>query len=524
MVSKPKKLSKIIGIDISENDIIASEVTFTKNNININSGFRLPIPVFQDINKTIALLKQNLKALNIKTKECVIGFSMQYFKLLPVPIPASIPQDEISSIIIQEGNIDPTAETVTWIKLNNTQRQDPDGVERYDVLGISIEKSFLDIAKHISKNCNLKLTSVSPSFLGIGSLLGPLSSNNLIGTLWISQIRSEFVVWSGQEPIYEHLFLTHQLNDQVFQSVNYIQTQLAGTQVAAILSCGTYANETNLSQVPFNIQPFPLPQNFVDTGNVLQGISVSEIIPSLGIALASSYNFAYTTPDLLSVAQVRTTTQGKGLKDIFKDISKAQIDKSKSLKLPFTIGKSLDPQTSKFVTASVMVLLVSILSGLYIQNFLSQGIQANQTVADSKLTLVQTHLAKLLNIEKKNKVLNLKVDYFSELIDKRKPWSKILREIGDITPEGLWIDRLDIRRNSIDIFGRAINVDSVANFSINLNYTAKLLGGAQIIALRKFQEDDLDLIEYQVNVKVVEKDKVALDKNTITEVKSKPKI
>ena len=58
----------------------------------------------------------------------------------------------------------------------------------------------------------------------------------------------------------------------------------------------------------------------------------------------------------------------------------------------------------------------------------------------------------------------------------------------------------EIKNNNIDIFGRALNVDAVANFSINLNYTAKLLSKAQIIALRKFQEEGIDIIEYQVFV------------------------
>ena len=67
--NNPKKLNRILGIEISENDIIASEILFAKNNINLTSGFRLNIPVLQDINKTITLFKQNLKAFNIKTKE-----------------------------------------------------------------------------------------------------------------------------------------------------------------------------------------------------------------------------------------------------------------------------------------------------------------------------------------------------------------------------------------------------------------------------------------------------------------------
>src|SRR3989338_9389530 len=162
-INNPKKLNRVLGIEISESDIIACEILFQKNDIiNINRGFRLHIPFLQDTNKTIALIKQSLKSANIKTKDCIIGYSMQYVKLFPVPIPASIPEEEINSIIVQEGNVDPNNDFVSWIKLNNTQRQDPDGVARFDILGISIHKTLIETAKLITKNCNLKLISVTP--------------------------------------------------------------------------------------------------------------------------------------------------------------------------------------------------------------------------------------------------------------------------------------------------------------------------------------------------------------------------
>ena len=168
MAVKPlKKYNRILGFDISENSIVAIEIQFVKNNVNIINGFQINNPTFQDINQTIALVKQNLKAFNIRTKECIFGFSMQYFKLFPVPIPTSIPPNEIDSIIIQEGNVEADKHAASWLLLNNTQRQDPDGVSRQDVLGISIEKTLINFSKLLTQKCNLKLLSVTPSFLGM---------------------------------------------------------------------------------------------------------------------------------------------------------------------------------------------------------------------------------------------------------------------------------------------------------------------------------------------------------------------
>ncbi|GEM_PF-3268498 len=526
---KLKKLNRIIGIEISENDVIGVELLFIKDKVYLKNGFRLNVPVFQDPSKTISLIKQTLKSLNIKTKECVIGFSLQYLKLLSIPIPATIPQDEIPSIIAQEGNIDPVNESVTYIQLNNTQRTDPDGTSRFDVLGIAIHKQLLGMASELCKSCNLKLVSVTPAFCGIGSFLSPLPSNELLASLWISQIRSEFIVWSGQEPIYEHLFFTHQLNDQLFQSISYIQTQLGGTQVAEVITNGTFVNETDLSQLPFNIQQFTLPGNIIDTGKVLMNISPAEIANVLGISFASTNIFPYTTPNFLSSGKVAAPPKTGDLKDIFKGTAKPAKGISKEIKFSIPFMKNLDPLVAKFIFPSVAVIIFSMLCAFYINSMLIPNVDTDQTNLEGKVKLSEIQLAKLLNIEKTNKVLTLKADYFSQLIDQRRPWSKILREIADITPRELWIDRLEIKAGKIDVFGRALNVDAVANFSINLNHSAKLLDDAQIIAMRKFQEENIDLIEFQINtrirntVKELSLEEASKEKKELPQIKSTQK-
>lgn len=505
-IKTDKKYNKLLGFDFSENNLAVVEIQFLKNKINVTGAFTLNIPILQDLNQTVSLIKQNLKSLNIKTKECVFGFSMQYFKFFPVPIPKTIPPDEIGSIIIQEGGIDVNGDFVTWIPLNNTQRQDPDGIARYDVLGISMPKSVVDAAKFISSKTGLSLISVTPSFLGVGSFLSATTSPNLISTLWISQIKSELVVWSGQEPIYEHLFFTHQINEQIFQSVNHIQTQLPGAQVSTIFTLGPFIKDINLSQVPFNIQEFSLPQTLFDLTKIEQRVRLYDIVLPLSLALSASNNFPYKVPNLLFPVKPKI----EPLKGIFKDISKAR---------PSISLKSLDPLIIKYVLASIAILVFSLITNFFINIFLVPNVLATSSVYENRISLAQAHLAKVLTHEKTNKVLSIKVDYLSELVDKRKPWSKILREVGDMAPKELWIDRLEVKNNNVDIFGRALNVDAVANFSINLNHTAKSLTKAQIIALRKFQEEGFDIIEFQVSARL--NDLIESVKNKLDNIKSK---
>ena len=507
MVGKSqKKRNRILGFDISENSIVALEVSLTKRGVSIVNGFQLNTPVLQDLNQTAEVVQQNLKAYNIKTKDCIFGFSMQYFKLFPVSLPTTIPQEEVSSIVLQEGNIDAEKQCAVWRILENTRRQDPDGVSRYDVLGISMDKTLVDFSGFISKKCGLKLMSVSPTFFGNGVFLDEQAHSNLIATLWVSQIKTEVVFWYGQDPIYEHLFFTHQLNDQVFQSANFIQSQLPGVQVSTIYAFGPFVKEVNLTQMPYPVQPFVFPQNFYDVGAVLQRVNINEAIPVVGLALSASNHYPYAPPNLLQSIQVHTEKASTA----FKDFISAQT-KGSSLKLPFmSFLQSVDPFVLKFVYASLAIIFVTICSNLFIQNILAPGVLASKSAVGNKLSLVQLQLTKVLSYEKKNTVLNTKFDFLSELIGKRKPWSNILKEIASMTPKGVWIDRMKMRKNYIYIFGRSLDVDSVANFSINLNHTAELVGKTKIIALKKFQEDSVDIIEFQLSTQVIrDKNKLA---------------
>ena len=513
MAFKQKKYNKLLGIDISENNLVVTELQLIKDRFKLLNFFSLNFPIFQDIDKTIYQLKENIKARNIKTKECAIGFSMQYFKILPVSIPSSIPEDEVLSIVLQEGNFDQENDIVSWIPLNSTKREETDGITRFDVLGISTKKNTEHLASLIANKSTLKMISLTPSFLNLGYFLQEKSNNALTITLWVSQIRSELVAWSNQEPIYEHLFLTHQFNDQLFQAINHLQSQLGGINISRIFVFGPYSKEINYSMLPYSVEQFSFPQNIIDLTKIPQSVSTSELINSIALAAISSNNLQHKTPNLLL-----TKNKPEPLKGIFKEGIIGKQKPKKEFKMPFSQIKILsDPQLSKFILSSILVLALSICSTIAIQNLLLPSISNEGNITNNKLNITQLHLNKLLTYEKTNKVLKTKTEYFSELITKRKPFSKIIKEVANMTPKELWIDRLEIRSNNVDIFGRALNVDAVANFSINLNYTAMLLGNAQIISLRRFQEEGIDIIEFQLKSKILSK-----SKSNLTQNKNKP--
>lgn len=467
-------LNRFVSLEISEECIVAVELQFQNGVVNLLNGFRIDVPVFNDINATVNLIKQNLKSSNIKTKDVVVGLSMQYFKLFPIPIPTTIPEQEINLIISQEGNVDLQNEIVSNFPLKNTQRQEQDGVNRFDVLGISIQKSLIDSVSNIIKKSGLNLYSLTPSFLGLSPFLSG-QNNALSATLWVSKSRSEVVVWSGIEPIYENLILSSEINEQVPQTINFIQNQIPGASITNVFTSGPSIYDFDLSQVPYNLKAFSLTQDVSDSGNVVKKLSVGEVITPIGLALCAAGLSPVKTPNVLD-----------------------SMSSSAFSKTPGVAKQKVRGGLGSYIPLAVFIFLIALASGIFVKTALLPNVLSSSKLSNSKLSLAQSKLNKALKYQSTNKIYSAKVKYLSRLIDKRTPWSKIMKEIADLTPKHLWIDRLEVRNNKVNVSGRSLDVESVANFSINLNYTAKLLKNAQIISLRKYQEDGIDFIEFQV--------------------------
>lgn len=478
-----KRLAKVLALDISDDGIVAIEIQFVKNVVSITGGFRIDLPVFSDFNKSIEIVKQNLKLAKIKTKDLVIGYSMQYFKLFPMPIPTTIPDSEIPLIISQESGVDTSLDSFTYLPLKNTKRQDTDGVTRYDILGMTIPKNYIESASTLAKKCGLNLECVTASFLGLTSFLDP-KPNSLIPTLGISKSYSDFVVWSGHEPIYENLMLTEDVVNQTIQTMNFIQGQIPGSQLSFVYSYGSAVYDVDLTQIPYNLKAFSLTQDITDPSKLLQKLTLSGVISALGLALCGSNNLLTTLPNLLHPI-----------------VDSENIFASKS-KGPARSSAGKDPVLSRFMALATIIFLFSIFTTILVKMILLPGAESELSVVQNRLNSAQTNLARVSSYEKANKVFNMKIEYLSELIDKRIPWSEVVTEIAKVTPKHLWIDRLEIHNKKIDIFGRALDVDSVANFSINLNYTTKLLKNAQIISLKKYEEDNIDYVEFQLSLSI----------------------
>ena len=495
------QFAKLLIAEVTDSNILVLEVQYIKEKIHITGGFNLEINPFEDIKKTILLLKQNLNNSKIKTKNCVVGLSMQYFKFLPVTIPQTIPADEIPIILSQEANIDQTLDTLSWLVLNNTIREEADGVKRYDVLSISTKKNLIHAISQIFKQSTLNVVCLTPLFLGLSSFLTTEISTNLISTLYISKTNSELVIWSGKEPIYEHVFLTNELSQKLLQTLNFILAQLPGSKIETIFISGPFSKQLNLSELPYVLKEFPFPSDFTDQSKILEKFSFTNIVGLLGIASTYLTNLN-SLPNLTKIKSPKIPS----FQNLFKDIQKKNISQIINFPNPFTkYQKNIDPQISKFILPLVVVLFLSIVSYAFIKSFLLPSVISNNSNYESRLSLAQAHLAKVMDYEKTNKVFKTKSDYLSKLIERRTPWSALLREIADITPKNLWIDRLEIKNKKVDIFGRALDVDSVANFSINLNYNSNYVGQAQIINLRKYKEEDIDFIEYQITSYVKDK-------------------
>jgi len=94
-------------------------------------------------------------------------------------------------------------------------------------------------------------------------------------------------------------------------------------------------------------------------------------------------------------------------------------------------------------------------------------------IAQAEVTRLESVLAEVRDFEDKKERLQKKVDLINQLkVNQRGP-VRLMDEVSKALPDLLWLDRMENRGNSIQLSGKALNPNAVANFLENLKRQAQ---------------------------------------------------
>ncbi|MDP3509919.1 MAG: type IV pilus assembly protein PilM [Candidatus Melainabacteria bacterium] len=546
MFSFGKKKGAMLGLDINSDSTTLIQLDKTKSGIEVQKFACQPTPpnciregLITDPVTMGQLLDDLLKEAQIPTNQApIINVSVpaQAVVIRLMPVPVGMPPEELADVVTQEATNHvpfPISEAnLDWCQMNATERTDPDGVRRVDVILSAIQHSIVESYWRMADAAGVKLGRVEVSSLSVIrglALAGYLgSSGHLSLVVNIRQDATDINIVRSAMPLFGRSIIlgVEALTEAIARSLD-----LSFDQAMEILP-----------DVPvFNITP-------TDARLGQAGQVARTIFSDIGDELNKSVEFYRSQVGDVKIDQVILTGPGcmmpnideyftskLRIKTILGDPMRDMlVDESKVSPrmrpiLAALIGSSIEPTWNPSITVdldlnkegriplaldltrtqnildepppapgwykptvaySFSVLFLSLGAWMYFASFDVPQAQKEIEVTSALITDGNRKLADLKRLKQDNEVLERRKLVLDRLVGGGKHWSGYLEAVRDNTPKGLQINQLSLNDNELKLEGAALNFSTVSNLSINLG-SSNLLSDANIeYALRPEKNPD----------------------------------
>lgn len=560
----------MLGLDINSDSTTLVQLDKTKSGIEVQRFACQPTPpnciregLITDPVTMGQLVDDLLKEAQIPTNQApIINVSVpaQAVVIRLMPVPVGMPPEELADVVTQEAtNHVPfpiTEANLDWCQMNATERTDPDGVRRVDVILSAIQHSIVESYWRMADVAGVKLGRVEVSSLSVIrglALAGYLgSSGHLSLVVNIRQDATDINIVRSAMPLFGRSIIlgVEALTEAIARSLD-----LSFDQAMEILP-----------DVPvFNITP-------ADARLGQAGQVARTIFSDIGDELNKSVEFYRSQVGDVKIDQVILTGPGcmmpnideyftskLRIKTILGDpmrdmlVDESRVSPRMRPILAALIGSSIEPTWNPSITVdldlnkegrlplaldltrtqnildeppptpgwfkptliySFSVLLLSLASWMYFANFDVPQAQKEIEVTNALITDGNRKLADLKRLRQDNEVLERRKQVLDRLVGGGKHWSGYLEAVRDNTPKGLQINQLSLNDSELKLEGAALDFSTVSNLSINLG-SSNLLSDANIeYALRP--EKTPDRVTFCVLSKLAQ-DKVTVPGTNIIE-------
>jgi type IV pilus assembly protein PilM len=541
-----KKKGAILGLDINSDSTTLVQLDKTKSGVEVQRFACQPTPpnciregLITDPVTMGQLVDDLLKEAQIPTNQApIINVSVpaQAVVIRLMPVPVGMPPEELADVVTQEATNHvpfPINEAnLDWCQMNATERTDPDGVRRVDVILSAIQHSIVESYWRMADVAGVKLGRVEVSSLSVIrglALAGYLgSSGHLSLVVNIRQDATDINIVRSAMPLFGRSIIlgVEALTEAIARSLD-----LSFDQAMEILP-----------DVPvFNITP-------TDARMGQAGQVARTIFSDIGDELNKSVEFYRSQVGDVKIDQVILTGPGcmmpnideyftskLRIKTILGDpmrdmlVDESRVSPRMRPILAALIGSSIEPTWNPSITVdldlnkegriplaldltrtqnildeppptpgwfkptliySFSVLLLSLASWIYFANFDVPQAQKEIEVTNALITDGNRKLADLKRLRQDNEVLERRKQVLDRLVGGGKHWSGYLEAVRDNTPKGLQISQLSLNESELKLEGAALDFSTVSNLSINLG-SSNLLSDANIeYALRPDKNPD----------------------------------
>jgi type IV pilus assembly protein PilM len=535
MFSFGKKKGVMLGLDINSDSTTLIQLDKTKAGIEVARFACQPTPpnciregLITDPTVMGRLLQELLKDANVPmTSQAPIvnvAVPAQAVVIRLMPVPVGMPPEELADVVTQEAtNHVPfpiTEANLDWCQMNATERTDPDGVRRVDVIMAAIQHSIVESYWRMCDEAGVKLGRVEVSSLSVIrglALAGYLgSSGHLSLVVNIRQDATDINIVRSAMPLFGRSIILgvealteaiargldisfdqameilpevpvfnmippdarmgqagqvartvfSDIGDEVNRSVEFYKSQVGDVKIDQVILTGPGCMLPNIDE--YFSSKLKVKSIF---GDPMRDMTLDERVvsprmrPILGALIGSSIETTWNpsiTVDLDLNKEGRVT--------LAADMTRTQ---AISDELPSP------PRVSPMRLIAAACLVVPLLAWLYLAYIDIPGcIKAKEVLAQNIID-GNRQLSDLKKLRQENEILERRKKILDELIGGSKHWSNYMEAVRDNAPKGLQISQMSLNDDELKVEGAAVNFSTVSNLSLNLG-TSNLLKDSNI--------------------------------------------
>lgn len=465
-----------------------------------------------------------------------------------MPVPVGMPPEELADVVTQEAtNHVPfpiTEANLDWCQMNATERTDPDGVRRVDVILAAIQHSIVESYWRMADAAGVRLGRVEVSSLSVIrglALAGYLgSSGHLSMVVNIRQDATDINIVRSAMPLFGRSIIlgVEALTESVARSLD-----ISFDQAMELLP-----------DIPvFNITP-------TDSRMGQAGQVARTIFSDIGDEVLRSFEFYKSQVGDVKIDQVILTGPGCMLPNVhefftsklrlktvlgdpFRDMLVEERVVSERMRpiLAALIGSSIEPTWNPSITVDMDLNkegrvkptgdehrtqnIVEELGVEYIPSWYKPGLvaaiistilvfgayayltavdipmtKANTDKAATDIIAAKRDLATMKTLRQQNEVLSKRKALLSSLVGGVKHLSTYMEVVRDNTPKGVQLCEVSLGDEEMKIDGAAVNFSTVGNLSINL-------GGSPLVSQSSIEfatraDKRPDLVAFSLKAKI----------------------
>lgn len=552
-----KKKGPTLGLDINSASITVLQLEKTKLGIELTKYGSIPTPP----NTVREGLIADPETVGAVVQDCLMQAGITLGNVSPVvnavvpgqsvvirlmPVPTGMPPDELADVVTQEAiNHVPfplKEANLDWSIMPATERTDPDGVRRVDVILAAIQKAivdsywrmaesagvtlgrldisslaairalsfggYLDQPEHLFMSVNIRneatdiniIRSGMPLFtrsvlLGLETLgeavarsldIGLEDAMNLLPQIQLFGMGGVDARTGQAAQIARTVF--GDITDEVGRSLEFYRSQVGDVQIDQIILCGPGCLVPQLDEFM---------SNRLNIGTVLAN-------PFRALAAGSAL-----VPDGRAAAETMIT--GSIVEAGWAPVITVDLDLNKegpsagaleglegvSMRPTVRIAEEDTPWFLPVLAGGIVASLAVVGTWLYFSQMDAPTKQKEIADLSAQISAGKVGLTNLGKMREENLALSRKKQVLDEIVKYGRPWAAVMKTLGDNTPPGVQIKRVVINGNRLKIEGNAVDFKQISDLVVNMG-GSPLFKDSLITQAKRDTQNDGRVIEFAV--------------------------